>query len=69
MKENDNVKDTLYSEVLDLVAAFESGFAERLRETYKASQKKLSKQASNTLSPFRYSLVCKPWSKDYIFPC
>ena len=34
LKSSDKVRDTFYSEILDLIASYESGFAEILREEY-----------------------------------
>ena len=34
LKASDRVRDTFYSEILDLIASYESGFAEILREEY-----------------------------------
>ncbi len=42
LKSKDSAPDTMYSEVLDMVAAYENGFAEFLREGKKAKGKKLT---------------------------
>ena len=40
--EKDKVRDTFYSEILDLVASYEYGFAKLLEATYRKWQKKLT---------------------------
>lgn len=43
LKENENVRDTMYSEILNLIASFETGLAHKMREEYeKKGNKKLS---------------------------
>ena len=41
LKSSDKVRDTFYSEILDLIASYESGFAEILREEYNKKEKPL----------------------------
>lgn len=36
LEKKDNVRDTFYSEILDLIAAYECGFADALQEAFKA---------------------------------
>lgn len=42
LQESDKVRDTFYSEILDLVSAYEYGFAKVLEDAYKKSGSKLS---------------------------
>jgi len=42
LKENDKVRDTFYSEILDLVSSYEYGFAKVLEEAYKKIERKLT---------------------------
>jgi hypothetical protein len=42
LKANDKVRDTFYSEVLDLVASYECGLAEMLKQKYESLSRKLS---------------------------
>ena len=42
LHEKDNVRDTFYSEILDLIASYEYGFAKLLEETFQKRQKKLT---------------------------
>lgn len=49
LKEKDVVRDTFYSEILDLIAAFEAGFAESLENQYKDLNRKLSSSEADLL--------------------
>lgn len=42
LHEKDNVRDTFYSEILDLVASYECGFADTLRSAYAKTGRKLT---------------------------
>lgn len=42
LKEKDKVRDTFYSEILDLIAAYESGLADEIEKEYKCRGHKLS---------------------------
>ncbi len=42
LQESDKVRDTFYSEILDLVSSYEFGFAKVLEEAYKTTGRKLS---------------------------
>lgn len=42
LQESDKVRDTFYSEILDLVSAYEYGFAKVLERAYRAKERKLS---------------------------
>lgn len=45
----DKVRDTFYSEILDLISAYEYGFAKVLENAYKKTQKKLNYHEMNIL--------------------
>lgn len=47
LKAKDNVRSTMYSEVLDLVAAYENGFADCLKKRHEAQGRKLSLSEAN----------------------
>ncbi len=49
LKSSDSARETMYSEVLDLIAAYENGFAEYLILKYKAIKRKLSIPESTVL--------------------
>jgi hypothetical protein len=49
LHEKENVRDTMYSEVLDLVASYEYGFAKLIEEFYKKRGRKLSAFEVDTL--------------------
>jgi len=42
LKESDKVRDTFYSEILDLVSSYEYGFAKVLEEDYKRIKRRLT---------------------------
>lgn len=42
LEDNENVRHTMYSEVLDLISSFETGFADELRNKSKVLNRKLS---------------------------
>ena len=42
LEQRDNVRDTFYSEILDLIAAYECGFGDALQEAAKAAGRKLT---------------------------
>ncbi len=42
LEKKENVRDTFYSEVLDLIAAYECGFADTLREAFKEKGEQLA---------------------------
>ena len=42
LKGKDNVRDTFYSEILDLIAAYECGFADELRKVFQSKGRRLS---------------------------
>lgn len=42
LQSNDKIRDTFYSEILDLISSFEYGFAEELESNYKILKRKLT---------------------------
>lgn len=42
LKGKDNVRDTFYSEILDLISAYECGFADELRKEFQSKGRRLS---------------------------
>ncbi|MCT3630179.1 DNA-binding protein [Elizabethkingia anophelis] len=46
---NDNMRNTMYSEILDLISSYENGFANYLKEAYSAKKRKLSLSEANDL--------------------
>ncbi len=42
LKEKDNVRDTFYSEILDLISSYEFGFAKVIEEAFKRVKRKLT---------------------------
>lgn len=44
LKENDKIRDTLYSEVLDLISLYEGGLAYEIKLKYKSKGKKLNQK-------------------------
>jgi hypothetical protein len=49
LHEKDKVRDTFYAEILDLVASYECGFADALREAFAEKGRKLSSWEVDTL--------------------
>jgi len=57
----DKVRDTFYAEILDLVAAYESGFAEVLQRAFAIHQRKLSSwEADSLFADFEKQALWKP---------
>jgi hypothetical protein len=53
LKENDNLRETLYAEVLDLIASFEAGLAHELKVKSEAlGRKLLPKEANHIFADF-----------------
>lgn len=77
LEKKDKIRDTLYTEVLDIIASFETGFAERLENEYVKTQKKLSfEDAKRIFSEMSKEAHWKPLiekarnkmaSRDYFF--
>jgi hypothetical protein len=49
LKEKDNVRATMYSEVLDLIASYENGYADCLKREYEKLERKLTLGEANHL--------------------
>lgn len=49
LKENDKVRDTFYSEILDIIAAYESGLADAIKREYERVGHILSQQETEDL--------------------
>lgn len=55
LKASDSERDTMYSEVLDLIAAYENGFADYLKQKYKSINRKLTlPEATSLFSEFEF---------------
>ncbi len=61
LQSKDKIRDTFYSEILDLVASYEYGFAKTLEETYIKKKRKLSVyETDNLFSNFESLPLWKP---------
>lgn len=61
LKENDKVRDTFYSEILDIIAAYETGLADEIKKEYEKQNKILSvKEVENILKTFEQMALWKP---------
>lgn len=49
LKANDKVRDTFYSEILDIIAAYESGLADAIKQEYERVGRVLSKEETEAL--------------------
>lgn len=49
LKANDKVRDAFYSEILDIIAAYESGFADDIKHEYERVEHILSIKETETL--------------------
>jgi hypothetical protein len=49
LAEKDNIRDTMYAEVLTLIASFETGIAYELQKSSQASNRKLSQKEAEIL--------------------
>ena len=49
LDQRENIRDTFYSEILDLIASYECGFADALQAAYKAKGKPLTTWEADTL--------------------
>lgn len=62
LSRSDNARDTFYSEVLDVVASFETGFAEKLNEEFKNLGRILSiDEADELFQKFANQSVLRPF--------
>ncbi|XLS28638.1 DNA-binding protein [Flavobacteriaceae bacterium M23B6Z8] len=56
LKASDSARDTMYSEVLDLIAAYENGFADFLQRKYETINRKLTlPEATRLFSEFEFN--------------
>lgn len=61
LKAKDRIRDTFYSEVLDLVAAYEHGFADALGKAYESKGRKLTiLEAQDEFARFEVQPVLEP---------
>lgn len=61
LKASDNVRDTFYSEILDIIAAYECGLADAIKEEYEKRNQKLScKDIENLFEKFEKMALWKP---------
>ena len=79
LKNTESVRSTLYSEVLDLIASYENGFADFLKKKFEEIRRQLSlseahalfsdyEQLTNaTLNPLREKARCLMASRDMVF--
>jgi hypothetical protein len=62
LSHNDTARDTFYAEVIDVVASFETGFAEKLNEEFKKLGRVLSlEEADELFQKFANQSVLKPF--------
>lgn len=65
LAEKDKIRETMYSEVLNLIASFESGIAHELEKASQAAGHKLSqKEAENLFASFEQHPLFKPLILD-----
>ncbi len=77
LAQSENVRHTMYSEVLDLIASYEVGFADLLKKTVQSKGRKLTPQETDSLfvefenqklwEPMREKARCKMASRDMEF--
>ena len=60
LSENENVRDTMYSEVLNLIASFETGLANKIKEEYE-------NKGNQKLSPSELDIIFLKFSSDPLF--
>lgn len=61
LKANDKVRDTFYSEILDIIAAYESGLADEIQQEYERVGHKLSQaETENLFRKFENMALWKP---------
>lgn len=64
LKESDKIRDTFYSEILDIIAAYETGLADEIKKEYDISGKILTiKEVENILKNFEQMALWKPLIK------
>lgn len=57
LDDSEGVRNTMYSEVLDLIASYETGFADLLRQEYERTKQKLSEEETAKLFHFFESMA------------
>lgn len=77
LEKSENMRDTMYSEVLDIIASYEAGFAETLRSEMEEKGRKLSSHETDILfskfenqrlwAPLREKARNKMASRDLCF--
>jgi len=77
LEKDENVRDTMYSEVLNIISSYETGFAEKLRIAYEQKGAKLTSAETDTLfsdfegqqlwQPLRETARTKMASRDHCF--
>lgn len=61
LKAGENVRDTFYSEILDIIAAYESGLADGIRQEYERKGRELSvKEVEELFEQFENMALWKP---------
>ena len=61
LHEKEDVRDTFYSEILDLISSYEYGFAKLLEETFQKRQKKLTSwEVDDLFKAFEAQALWKP---------
>ena len=61
LKASDNVRDTFYSEILDIIAAYENGLADEIRKQSEKLSRPLSKkEAEELFKKFENMALWKP---------
>ena len=64
LKESDKIRDTFYSEILDIIAAYETGLSDEIKKEYDISGKILTiKEVENILKNFEQMALWKPLIK------
>jgi predicted transcriptional regulator len=65
LEQTDRTRDTMYSEVLTLIASYETGIADELKKTYNKKSKKLSeKEVDELFATFESHPLFKPLIND-----
>jgi hypothetical protein len=60
LKETENVRETMYSEVLNLIASFETGLAHKMKDEYE-------KKENHKLTPFELDQIFLVFSTDPLY--
>lgn len=62
LKKNENVRDTMYSEILNLIASFETGLAHKMKEEFEKNDKKrlIPTELDNIFIKFANNPLYKP---------